>query len=330
VGAGGSYTTETTYKYVGAGAGEFEFQAVPTKSRMPIIIGVVVVLLVVVLLVVLMAPTPSSTMKSSISVGSPKDCLLWGDPHVETFDGSFPNFYGEGEFWVVRTDKVQIQGRYLATPFTNGLAATHQIIIGCAFMGGSRFSVGPLENGQITCDDQPTLSGFPSTGLCGGKQMSYDALGTVVDSAQADLEKHIVHFRDTTLGLEVEIFRWANHLNVRVRMTPRVGVLVDGSCGNMNGNAADDTTEAIMGRLGGRIAATELLFRHPAQVSGHLVQKTIADCEITRRERALQLCAASTPGSAGVLLDACIFDVCFGGDQYAAEDATTESEVKKY
>jgi hypothetical protein len=31
-------------------------------------------------------------------------------------------------------------------------------------------------------------------------------------------------------------------------------------------------------------------------------------------------CKAAQPKAAGELLDTCIFDVCFGGDQYAAED----------
>merc|ERR1719401_1660292 len=48
-------------------------------------------------------------------------CKLFGDPHVETFDGQHASFYSQGEYWIVKSNEVWIQGRYMATPVTNGL-----------------------------------------------------------------------------------------------------------------------------------------------------------------------------------------------------------------
>jgi len=257
-------------------------------------------------------------------------CLVWGDPHVQTFDGSFPNFYGQGEFWVVKSDKVSIQARYMATPFTNGLAATHQVVIGGEWMQGHRLAVGPMDNGQITCDDQPILMEFPSTAQCGPITVVYNDYGTLVDDAQSHLEKRIVHIGSSASHPEVDvhlqIMRWANHLNVRVTMSPQVNGQ-DGTCGNFNRDPSDDSTSAIMTRLNGRVPMSEMLFHRKTQATGQ-VTKTIADCEMSKRDHAVKLCKEAEPSAGGVLLDSCVFDVCFGGDQYAAQDGLTEGQVQ--
>jgi len=325
VGAGGAYTTETTYKYVGQGAGEFSYMTPKRTNLMPFIIGglLVLALIVAVLLLNGGGVTTTTTPKPE---GPPGDCLLWGDPHVETFDHGFPNFYDEGEFWVVKSPTVFIQGRYLATPFTNGLSATHQIAVGGPFLNGHKIVVGPMENGQITMDGQPILQGFPSTlnDESTGAVLSYNSEGKLVDNAQGHLEKHIVHM-ELPLGVHLQIMRWANHLNVRITMQPREGGQ-DGSCGNFNGNAADDSTAAIKGRIGQRVAASDLIFNVPAQVGPGGKHVTVADCVQQKREHATQVCKAKQPQAAGELLESCIFDVCFAGDQYAGEDGLAESE----
>merc|ERR1719414_245214 len=121
--------------------------------------GVLVLVLIIVVIVIAQPPTTTTTPKV---LGPPGDCLLWGDPHVETFDHGFPNFYSEGEYWVVKSPHVYIQARYLATPFTNGLSATHQIAVGGPFLNGHKVVVGPMENGQIAMDGTPILTTFPS------------------------------------------------------------------------------------------------------------------------------------------------------------------------
>merc|ERR1712107_797926 len=108
-----------------------------------IIPGVLGLVLLVVLILFWGTPTTTTT-----PAGPPGDCLIWGDPHVETFDHGFPNFYEEGEFWVVKRPLVWIQGRYLATPFTNGLSATHQIAVGGPLWGATRALLAPWRTGR--------------------------------------------------------------------------------------------------------------------------------------------------------------------------------------
>lgn len=150
-------------------------------------------------------------------------------------------------------------------------------------------------------------------------------MGKLVDNAQGHLEKHIVHM-DLPLGVHLQVMRWANHLNVRITMAPHEGGQ-DGSCGNFNGIAADDTTQAIQARIGQRVPANELLFNAPAPVGPGGQLKTIEDCAQEKRAHAERLCNGNQPAVAGKPLESCIFDVCFGGDQYAAEDGLTESQI---
>merc|ERR1712087_1045271 len=63
-------------------------------------------------------------------------CKVYGDPHVTTFDGSHASFYSQGEYWIVKSSEVWIQGRYLPTPVTNGLSVMREIAIGGPFLNG--------------------------------------------------------------------------------------------------------------------------------------------------------------------------------------------------
>jgi len=89
VGAGGDYRQETTYKYVGQGAGDFEVVAVPTNFRSNIclcIIPLLLLLLLVPLLLYLLpqlSSTPATTtlpptMPPPITTSEPYDCKSQG------------------------------------------------------------------------------------------------------------------------------------------------------------------------------------------------------------------------------------------------------------
>lgn len=327
VGPGGDYVAELTYKFVGAGHGDFDDLPAPSRN-VPLYFGIAVcaLLLVGVFLLVLALPAAKTSTMMSISVGPSADCLLWGDPHVETFDHSFPNFYGAGEYWLVKEKTVWIQARFLATPYTNGLATTHQISVGGPFMNGHSVAVGPLETGQITCDGQPILQEFPSKGPCAEvAYLDYNSEGKFLDNAQGSLEKRIVHI-ELPERVHIQVMRWANHINLKITMHPRLEGQ-DGYCGNFNGEAGDDGSDQIRTRMGSMVAPSQLLFHHESEASIVPQHLTIADCRQQQREHAMQLCRSMQPQAGGVLLDSCIFDVCFGGDQYAGDDGLAESEA---
>jgi hypothetical protein len=248
------------------------------------------------------------------------ECLVWGDPHISTFDRSRADFYGEGIRWLVRSKEVSIQARYKATPFTNGLAATQAIAIGGAALQGHVLKVGPMESGQITWDDQPILTSFPSVfDTAGLGRISYSAEGDLVDSAQSHLDRHIVHVDFPSANIEIQVMRWANHINVRIRMSPQRGQ--DGHCGNFNGDASDDTTEGIRARAGTASFSAEeaesLFATYEPAAPGPAV--TVDNCPEDKHSHALDLCRQRGLQSLG--LDACVFDVCFGGDRYAGQDS---------
>merc|ERR1712146_738661 len=196
-------------------------------------------------------------------------------------------FYGEGIKWIVKSDEVKIQGNYQATPFTNGLAATHAVAIGGSVMKGHVLKVGPMENGQITFDNQPILMSF-GTYNAAGLVVAYNDQGELVDGAMGHLQRHIVHV-SLPGGGKVEVMRWSNHINVRITMAPRPGQDIDGHCGNFNGNAADDTTDAIRTRVGMGVSQAESLFRaYQASVPGK--RPSIDDCEPRKRDMAKAAC----------------------------------------
>jgi hypothetical protein len=313
VGGGcGDYVQDTTYRYVGAGAGEFTVAAPKKSNYACFFIGssVAVVALVIVLVLVLL-PGPIST--TTLPPSPPEVCLIWGDPHIQTFDNSRADFFGEGIKWIVKSDSVHIQGRYKATPFTNGLAATNSVAVGGPFLNGHVLKVGPMENGQITWDNQPILGAFGTFDAAGLGTINYNDQGELVDEAQSHLQRHIVHMTLPN-NVQVQVMRWANHINLRITMSSVPGQ--DGHCGNFNGNPGDDTTDQIRARIGLGVPQGESLFRaYQPAVPGQ--RKTVDECEAGKRAAATQSCTAA--GHTGANLDGCIFDACFAGPQYVNE-----------
>jgi hypothetical protein len=245
----------------------------------------------------------------------PSSCLIWGDPHIETFDHGSANFYGEGIKWLVKSPDVQIQARYKATPFTNGLAATNEVAIGGPFLQGHVLKVGSMENGQITFDNEPILSSFGTFDAAGLGTIIYSDRGDLVDQAQSHLKKHIVHMTLPN-GVQVQVMRWSNHINLRLTMAPIAGM--DGHCGNFNADPGDDTTEQIRTRVGLGVAEPQSLFRNfQASVPGP--RKHLGDCPADKRAKAEQACKTAHPHITGVALTDCAFDACFAGEQYVKE-----------
>merc|ERR1719291_1602643 len=321
VGAGGDYVTETSYKYVGKGAGIYAIS--------------VVVLIVVAVLFWPDETTTTTRITTSFSVTTTpappptttpppprKSCVFWGDPHIITFDGSRPSFYGEGEFWIVKSSSVHIQGRYMGTRYTHGLSATNKIAVGGPFLHGHKIEVGTLESGELTVDGNAVLSSFPSSFTLphGLGTISYSAQGRLVDRATARWPKRAVHMSLNT-GVQITVFRWKNYLDLSIDMTRIEGM--DGACGNFNGNAADDTTQLIMARVGVRVNAGERMFTHHANVvvTPEMATMIERDCPQQTWSHAHGLCRKQMPSVATQEVTSCIFDECFGMLDHAQQTA---------
>jgi len=336
VGTGrGDWITETTYKYVGAGAGDLTV-VTTSRSYMPMacLAAVAVALATLLLVALLIAPTPSSTIKTAgpsttLAPRPPpmrKTCSFWGDPHIVTFDGARPSIYGDGEFWIVKHSDVKIQGRYMGTAYTYGLAATQKIAVGGPFLGGHTIEVEPMETaygGHILVDGQVVLSTFGNYTVGNNvAKIRYDGIGELPDKAASKWESRIVHM-ELPKGITFTVFRWGNYLDLTLEMTPLEGGQ-DGSCGNFNGDATDDTTAEIFKRIGARVGTSDMLFSKRAEVSftveemqmlrEHCSPQMIVEGELECRKELGQ--NAST-----TQVNACVFDVCFGMNEHALQTA---------
>jgi len=331
----GDYITSTTYKYVGNGGGNLSLVSQEKRSCWPCLLGVLgLILLVGVALLCLQ--TSTTTIKSTGVTGLPKTCQFWGDPHLVTFDGARPSFYGGGEYWIVKNDAVKIQGRYEGTKYTLGLAATQKVAVGGSFIGDNIIEVEPMEEaygGRILVNGQQVLKEFGTTTV-GGATIVFDGIGVLVDQAASQWKKNIVHI-SLPMGIHMEVFRWGNYIDMTINMRPLAGGQ-DGSCGNFNNDPKDDTTQAIFDRIGARIAPGELLMRNratmaisPQQVK--MLQEQCAEGSSLRLE-ANQKCAADLfQGATEVQVEACAFDYCFGMNEHALSTAKTyiTSEERK-
>jgi hypothetical protein len=255
-------------------------------------------------------------------------CTLWGDPHVIQFDqvgtdkNQAPSFYGDGDFWVVRSDTVQIQGRFEGTKYTEGLAATNQIAVGGPFLHGHKIEVGTLDSGVLQVDGQPVLGTFPGSYSGAGFRLTYDSQGAVPDVVPEGNEKRIVHM-ELPLGVKVSVYQWKNYLDVQVEMSPQAGQ--DGVCGNFNGNHGDDTTQAIIKRIGARVRPAESILSGSAKIdfTPQMQKMMDAECPAETKARAQARCSRSLGGAAGPLVMSCMFDECFGMNVRARAHAKT-------
>merc|ERR1719222_28964 len=167
----GSYNPTTSYSYVGAGCGSYDKQVTVTyygwKLRQCCFVCFPLLLLIPLILLLLWILTPpeptTSPITSQVVVVPPppsKDCLVYGDPHITTFDGKHADYYTCGEYFLVKSSTVVIQGKFQALPMTNGLAVTTQVAVSGTAMKGNKLVVGPT---FVQYNGQPVLTGFPSS-----------------------------------------------------------------------------------------------------------------------------------------------------------------------
>jgi len=257
-------------------------------------------------------------------------CMLWGDPHIYVFDGKRQvRFLEHGDFWIVNSSSVSIQGRYAAGgPQGQAPAVIQALAIGGDFLQGRILTI--EAGGQTLWNGQPILEAFPSTfeeaGLITAR---YDDDSEHIDPGLRNLQVKSIEAR-LPMGVRVTVNRWPDHLDVLLAMRPLPGGQ-DGHCGNFNGDAADDSAELIRQRTGAQVSEDDLLFSVHSPASP-MVSASIEDCPPDLRERAEQECVDATPvdrpaASADAFLQSCIMDVCFAGDRFAREDAVIEEQM---
>lgn len=327
----GEWITETSYKYVGVGAGDLTVVS-GRRNYMPFFCCALVALAVV--LAIVLWPSASATTRQKFPLaaasafGSIRKCTFWGDPHVLTFDGARPSVYGDGEFWIIKSQSpsVKIQGRYMGTPYTYGLAATSKVAVGGEFIGNHLIEIEPMEHaygGHILVDGKVVLTDFGNLEI-GGAKITYDDQGEIPDKAASKWQRRIVHLT-LPRGISMTIFRWGNYVDLTIEM-PRLSEGQDGTCGNFNGVEADDSTEEVFKRLGARVTDNDLLFDRHAKISftteeARMMRSKCDAAKLTDHERTCREELSIDADTATI--DSCVFDLCFAANEHALQTAKT-------
>jgi len=258
-----------------------------------------------------------------------KKCTLWGDPHIIAFDQADADknkaysFYGDGDFWIVKSATVYVQGRFEGTEYTEGLAATNRIVVGGPFLHGNKIEVGTRDSGVLTVNGHPVCSAFPSSYKADTFTLTYDDQGNVADVVPEGNEKRIVHI-DLPNGVHISVYQWNNYMDVTIEMSVQPGQ--DGVCGNFNGVFSDDTTQTIMSRVGARVRQGDnfLSGKPVIEFTPQMEKMMDAECPVARQTAGLAACKASLGmPEQDKQVKACTFDECFGMNVNARSHAKT-------
>lgn len=235
-------------------------------------------------------------------------CVLWGDPHIRTFDKSRLVFYSEGDFWVVKSPRIHIQGRFQATDWTRkndktDYSSMTSIIVGGSFLN-HKIEVQSML-GKIYCDGREILENFGDT-YCGGGHIVYNGQGALVDQAMAFLPHKVVHIYLPD-QVQIQVNRWPNFINAKIIM-PKQDIQ-DGVCGNFNGVSTDDMGKSLHNRFGHGVPRYELMFASPIPLVIPKAMPSQKRCGGERRKRAEAICTKEST-EAGWSYAECLGDVC--------------------
>jgi hypothetical protein len=267
-----------------------------------------------------LAPTPAPPPPTPPQTEQ-RHCRIFGDPHVVTFDGQSASFYSQGEYWTVRSDTVYIQGRYMPTPVTNGLAVMQEIAIGGPFLESEDGTENVLRISALraTFNDVPIIAGFPDAWENEDPPIKVvtDGSGQVMQSSRHGKDMHVVHV-DLPLNIHLEINRWnepgeGDYINTMITMSKQPNQ--DGHCGNFNGVLEDDTRPMIRSRIGTTGVPQEDLLFHTKTPVTPANRPDLNNCPTDKTEMAKELCLKKS--KTGIPNKECMIDVCFGGPHFA-------------
>lgn len=234
-----------------------------------------------------------------------------------TFDGAKADYYTPGEFYLVKSPTVIIQGRFQPLPLTNGLGVTTEIAVSGSFLQDKTLIIGTKD---ALFDDMPISMTFPGsfTDAQGLVKIRYDDLGEALQKGREGKQKKVLHV-DLGSGprplVSLQVNRYDEpgegaYINAMITMPPQQ--FQDGDCGNFNGNPADDDRLQVRARMGeDGVPASELLFKGgKTPIRRDPNKQDISDCESALLHTATETCKAEAPN--GMATMECLYSKCFG------------------
>lgn len=257
---------------------------------------------------------PGGEAQTCSACGAGEGCSA-GDPHLVTFDRTFFDYQGAGEYVLARSDDgaFEVQVRTVAHPGCLGFATNERIAV---LAGGARIEIDGTGQG-VTVDGELLAN---LSAVTRGARVSRTDPTVVVESPQGD------RVTVTSTGIA-----W---LDVTVAPSPTRAGAMSGLLGDMDGDPTDDFATAdgyvpatpvdvdyLRWAFGGswRVTdATSLFTYGPGETTATFTDDAFSpvpgpdDVPADRRADAEATCAAT--GAAGELFDACVVDVGCGGD----------------
>lgn len=327
VGTGnGGFDKAQTYNYVGEGCGAYDKTETVTYYGWKLKACILPIAALLLLLGIFcwwwlcwnpVTPPPQPA-------GPPKECIVYGDPHIGTYDGMHADYYTPGEYWLVKSELLKIQGKYMPLPITNGLAVTVEIAVSGKLLNGNILLIGATSASYGPTKDQQTpilgAMGMQWSDAQGLVHAEYNGVGETLQKGRAGKAMHVVHVQ-LAMGIELQVNRWNEagegaYINVKIHMPPMPGQ--DGHCGNFNGISDDDNRLAVRSRVGTQgVPVEELLFSGPKTPINPTNHPDLNDVAPAKLHAARMFCKANSGG--GMPSQACIMDYCFGGEALAAQ-----------
>ena len=134
-----------------------------------------------VVLVPVMSDQPSFCTGAGFTLSYVALCVV-----AEEIENQAPSFFGVGDFWLLKRSTVQTVG----TRYTEGLAATHQVVEGGPFLYGHIIEVGTFGTGALTVDKVTVLLGLTSFYTAAGFTLSYGAQDVAPDGLEIEVGTH--------------------------------------------------------------------------------------------------------------------------------------------